>query len=191
MPPLETLRDYRFSSDIDDVRGAAVYGGNLEVLGTIADVIFDRDTGHVRYAIVDTGGWLASRKFLVPAEQVQPHPENREEFVVELTREQVQQLPVFSEDLIESEERWREYEQKFSGVTLWPPVAIEDSSTAALRSPMGTPPAVAGPKTTAEVQRRWAIFQESLKRDRDQHRADSPMPAEPAEAQDLTKKKAS
>ena len=191
MSPLETLRDYRFSSDIDDVRGAAVYGGNLEVLGTIADVIFDRDTGHVRYAIVDTGGWLASRKFLVPAEQVQPHPENREEFVVELTREQVQQLPVFSEDLIESEDRWREYEQKFSGVALWPPVAIGESSAAALRSPIGTSPEVAGSKTTAEVRRRWAIFQESLKRDRDRLRGESPTPAELSEAPDFTKKKAS
>jgi hypothetical protein len=191
MSSLETLRDYRFSSDIDDVRGANIYGRDLEVLGTIADVIFDRDTGYVRYAIVDTGGWLESRKFLVPAEQVQPHPENREEFLVDLTREQVQQLPVFSEELIESEDRWREYEQKFSDVALWPPVAIADSSAAALRSPMGTPPEVAGSKTTAEVRRRWAIFQESLKRDRERLRAEAPAPAEPASAEDLTQKKAS
>ena len=191
MSSLETLRDYRFSSDIDDVRGANIYGHDLEVLGTIADVIFDRDSGHVRYAIVDTGGWLASRKFLVPAEQVQPHPENREEFLVELTREQVQELPVFSEELIESEERWREYEQKFSGVALWPPVAIEDSSAAALRSPLGTPPEVAGSKTTAEVRRRWAIFQESLKRDRERFRSEGAVPAQPSEAEDLTQKKAS
>lgn len=191
MTQLGTLRDYRFSSDIDDVRGATVYGPDLDVLGTIADVIFDRETGYVRYAIVDTGGWLASRKFLVPAEQVQPHPENREEFLVELTREQVQRLPVFSEELIESEDRWREYEQKFSGVALWPPVAIADSSAAALRSPMGTPPEVAGSKTTAEVRRRWAIFQDNLKRDRERLRTDAATPIAPAEAEDLSQKKAS
>jgi hypothetical protein len=188
MSQLGTLRDYRFSSDVDDVRGAAVYGLNLEVLGSITDVIYDRESGHIRYAIIDASGWLAGGKFLVPAERIQPHPENREEFLVELTRQQVEQLPVFSEELIESEDRWREYEQKFTEVALWPPVAIETDAHAALRSPLGTPPEVAGEKTTAEVRRRWAIFQDSLQREREQLRSRG---AAPAEGQNLTHKKAS
>ena len=183
MTHLGTLRDYHFSSEIDDVRGATVYGQNLEPLGTIDDVIFDSDSGRVQFAIIDTGGWLRSRRFVVPADRVQPHPENREEFLVELSREQIESLPEFREELVESEPGWAEYEQRFRQVTGWSPIvaaevpaqkAMTADELAALRSPTGTPPEVAGQKTTAEVRRRWAMFQENLQRDRERillHRA--------------------
>jgi hypothetical protein len=40
---------------------------NDEKLGNIEDVIFDHTSGNIHYAVVDTGGWLSSKKFLVPA----------------------------------------------------------------------------------------------------------------------------
>jgi uncharacterized protein YrrD len=55
-----------FDRDIDDIRGAAVYGLGDEKLGKIDDVIFDSDNGQIRYVVVHTGGWLSSRRFLVP-----------------------------------------------------------------------------------------------------------------------------
>lgn len=64
-----TLRDYRFQDTDkirDDIRGSKVYGINDEKLGKIDDVIFDHTMGTIRYAVVDTGGWLSSKKFIVP-----------------------------------------------------------------------------------------------------------------------------
>ena len=59
MPHYGILRDYRFD-DIEDVRGADVYGVNDEKLGTIDDVIFDHSSGEIRYVVIDTGGLLSS-----------------------------------------------------------------------------------------------------------------------------------
>lgn len=67
-----TLRETRFQ-DLDDIRGAEVYGVNDEKLGKIDDVIFDHSSGEIRYVVVDTGGWLSSKKFLVPANRIQPY----------------------------------------------------------------------------------------------------------------------
>ncbi len=38
----------------------------------MADVVFDSDTSKVTYAVVDTGGWLKSNRFLVPADHIFP-----------------------------------------------------------------------------------------------------------------------
>ena len=67
-----TPRDYRFDKNIDDIRGSAVYGPGDEKLGKIDDVIFESSNGRIRYLVTDTGGWLSSRRFLVPTEEVQP-----------------------------------------------------------------------------------------------------------------------
>ena len=33
-------------------------------------MIFDHSTGDIRYIVVDTGGWLSTKKFIVPAEGI-------------------------------------------------------------------------------------------------------------------------
>jgi len=56
------------SENNDDIRGATVYGLEDEKLGEIDDLIFDHSTMEIRYVVVDSGGWLPSRKFLLPAD---------------------------------------------------------------------------------------------------------------------------
>src|SRR5256885_1332266 len=97
MTHLGTLRDYHFSSDMEDVRGDEIFGSGHEKLGTIDDVIFDHDTGAVRYAIVETGGWLKSRKFVVPANHIEPRAEEGGDFRVALSKEQIERLPSYDE----------------------------------------------------------------------------------------------
>jgi uncharacterized protein YrrD len=46
----------------EDIRGSHLYGWNEERLGKIDDVIFDHSTGDIHYVVVDTGGWLHSKK---------------------------------------------------------------------------------------------------------------------------------
>jgi hypothetical protein len=111
-----TLRDYRFT-DIDeaadDVRGSKVYGFGDEALGKIADVIFDHATGKIRYVLIDTGGWLSSRKFIVPPEVLQPSVEHEDGFKIDLTQHQIESFPPYDESDLESEEKWADYEGRY------------------------------------------------------------------------------
>ena len=59
MPHYGILREFNLE-DVDDVRGADVYGVNDEELGTIDDVIFDHSNGEIRYVVLKTGGLLSS-----------------------------------------------------------------------------------------------------------------------------------
>jgi hypothetical protein len=111
-----TLRDYRFT-DIDeaadDVRGSKVYGFSDEALGKLDDVIFDHPTGKIRYVVIDTGGWLSSRKFIVPPEVLQPSVEHEGDFKVDLTQHQIESFPPYNESDLESEENWADYEGRY------------------------------------------------------------------------------
>ena len=92
------LRDYRFSNDVDDIRGASLYGIDDEKLGKIDDVIFDHSSGNIRYAVVDSGGWLSSKKFLVPADRIRVDAKHEDDFHVDMTKKQIEALPRYDED---------------------------------------------------------------------------------------------
>ncbi len=113
MPHLGTLREYRFQGDTDDIRGAKVHGPDNSVLGDIDDVIFDHDTGAIRYAVIDTGGWLKSKKFIVPAERIQQFKINSDEFYVDLTKDQIEMFPEYDEKLHDNPEQWKDYEDRY------------------------------------------------------------------------------
>ena len=80
-----TLRETRFS-DVEDIRGSEVYGVNDEKLGKIDDVIFNHSSGDIRYVVVDTGGWLTSKKFLVPANRISPYGHHDDKYYAELDK---------------------------------------------------------------------------------------------------------
>jgi sporulation protein YlmC with PRC-barrel domain len=107
------LRNYRFEESTDDIRGASLYGRDNEKLGKIDDVIFDHSSGTIRYVVVDTGGWLRSKKFIVPAERLRASGEQRNDFTSDLTKEQVESFPAYNENDLESEERWGDYETRY------------------------------------------------------------------------------
>ena len=109
-----TLRDYRFADvESDDVRGSKVYGVNDEKLGKIDDVIFDHTSGNVRYAIVDTGGWLSSHKFLIPPGGLRASSRHENDFETLLTKEQIETFPPYNESDLDDEKRWNDYEGRY------------------------------------------------------------------------------
>ena len=108
-----TLRDYRFNRDIDDIRGSAVYGPGDEKLGKIDDVIFDSDNGQIRYLVVDTGGWLSSRRFLLPPEQLQPSTTHDKDFAVNLTKQQIERFPALDEKVLTDKQQFETYDQSY------------------------------------------------------------------------------
>jgi sporulation protein YlmC with PRC-barrel domain len=112
MPHYGSLRATKFE-DAEDIRGSEVYGVNGEKLGEIDDVIFDHTTGDIRYVVVDTGGWLSSRKFLVPASQIQPYGHDGDKFYADLDKERIGLLPQYDERRLKSESDWYDYEKRY------------------------------------------------------------------------------
>lgn len=108
-----TLRDYRFDKDIDDIRGSSVYGPGDEKLGKIDDVIFDSDNGQIRYLVIDTGGWLSSRRFLVPPEEVQPSATHDSDFAVNMTKAQIERFPALDEKVLEDKQKFEDYDKSY------------------------------------------------------------------------------
>lgn len=116
MAHLGTLRDYRFSNideAKDDVRGSKVYGAGDEKLGKIDDVIFDHSSGSIRYVVIDTGGWLSSKKFLVPPQALRPSVDHDDDFRVDLSQHQIESFPPYNEADIESDEKWADYDGRY------------------------------------------------------------------------------
>ncbi len=114
MAHIGTLRDYRFKGDVDDIRGANLYGRGGEKLGEVKDVIFDHATGNIQYLVVDTGGWLKSREFLVPAERINSHAENNRDFSCNLTKDQIERFPEYNdEESVHDEKHWHDYESRY------------------------------------------------------------------------------
>jgi sporulation protein YlmC with PRC-barrel domain len=107
------LRDYRFTDAAEDIRGAKLYGLDDEKLGKIDDVIFDHTTGLIRYVVVDTGGWLSTKKFIVPADRLRASAKHDDDFSVDLTKEQVESFPPYSDTDLESDEQWSDYEGRY------------------------------------------------------------------------------
>jgi sporulation protein YlmC with PRC-barrel domain len=107
------LRNYRFTDEAEDIRGSKLYGLDDEKLGKIDDVIFDHTTGLIRYVVVDTGGWLSTKKFIVPADRLRASTEHNDDFAVDLTQAQVESFPPYKETDLESDEQWANYEGKY------------------------------------------------------------------------------
>ena len=108
-----TLRDLRFADASEDIRGASLYGLNDEKLGKIDDVIFDHSTGTIVYLIVDTGGWLSSKLFIVPVDRVSASTKHTEDFQVPLNKNQVEDFPPYNESDLKSDRKWSDYETSY------------------------------------------------------------------------------
>ena len=115
MPHYGLLRDYRFDDEgtADDIRGAKLYGVDDEKLGKIDDVIFDHSTGNIRYVVIDTGGWLSSKKFLLPPGRIRASRKHKDDFEVSATKEQIERFPEYKESDLGSDENWKRYEQRY------------------------------------------------------------------------------
>jgi sporulation protein YlmC with PRC-barrel domain len=112
-----TLGDYRFPNPEDaahDLRGCKIYAADDDQkLGQVDDVIFDQATGAIVYAVVDTGGWLSSKKFIVPPERLQASGRHEKDFRANLTKEQIESFPPYDSTDVTSEDGWADYEKRY------------------------------------------------------------------------------
>jgi sporulation protein YlmC with PRC-barrel domain len=111
-----TLRNYSFAdaaTAADDIRGATLYGRKGSKLGKIDDVIFDHASGAIRYVVVDTGGWLSSKKFIIPPQQLRSASEHPHDFSVNLDKQEIESFPPYDESAIASQANWKDYENRY------------------------------------------------------------------------------
>lgn len=112
MPHYGILRDHKLE-DVDDLRGADVYGVNDEKLGTIDDVIFDHSSGDIRYIVLKTGGLLSRKRVMVPANRVEPYGNHDDKFYAELDKERLEMLPEFNDETMKAQADWSTYEKDY------------------------------------------------------------------------------
>jgi sporulation protein YlmC with PRC-barrel domain len=117
-----TLKDVRVADAADDIRGSHLYGLNDEKLGKIDDVIFDHSTGNIGYVVVDTGGWLSTKEFIVPAEGLRASTRHENDFQVNLDKRQVESFPPYNESDLDSETKWAGYEGRYRSKWIADPV---------------------------------------------------------------------
>jgi sporulation protein YlmC with PRC-barrel domain len=126
-----TIGDYRFSDTQEaalDIRGAKVYGPGDHKLGEIDDVIFDEATGGIVYVVVDTGGWLSSNKFIVPPQEIRPSLQHEDDFLVDLTKQQIESFPPYDGKALTSEEKWADYERRYRAKWVERPVLHREAT---------------------------------------------------------------
>lgn len=62
-------------------------------IGTVSDLLFDDQSWHIRWLVVDTGTWFTERKVLLPTSTLGHADTQAERFSVKLTRQQVKDSP--------------------------------------------------------------------------------------------------
>jgi PRC-barrel domain len=192
-----TLGDYRFSDTheaVFDIRGAKVYGPKDQELGEIDDVVFDEATGAIVFVVVDTGGWLSSKRFIVPPDEIRPSLQHEGDFLVDLTKEQIETFPPYDGTALTSEEKWADYEKRYRSKWVEKPVmhreATDRNVTPATKQQLGAGSGtIADDDDTAEIEigidptsahtegtmdisprgltLRWTAFEETLRQRRE------------------------
>ena len=138
------LRDYRFSDDVDDIRGATLYGYTGKKLGKIDDVVFDHATGTIQYAVVETANRNEGEKFLVPATSIRSCKEHPGEFAIDASQKHIEALPRYDEGAMQDESGWRDYEERYRAAWASGPVLHKEGSTHAITPEASEMPAGSG-----------------------------------------------
>lgn len=105
-----------------------IYGEKLGAtdgeIGTIKDFYFDDLNWVIRYLVVDTGNWLASRKVLISPHSLASRPASGKVMRVGLTRKRIERSPsIGSQNLV-----LRDYEQQYYKYYGWPAYWTADAT---------------------------------------------------------------
>jgi hypothetical protein len=110
---------YLDADDLDDSTvafdGLDVRGTNDEKLGDLDGFIVDSGSGRVFYAVVDSGGWFSSRRFLLPVGHATIDSDRRA-MHVDVTKDAVKRFPEFDGDRFRqfTDDELRAFEQRMA-----------------------------------------------------------------------------
>src|SRR5580692_2652988 len=87
----------------DKVEGATVYNVAGEKLGSIDDLMIDRASGQVKYAVLEFGGFLGMGKDRYPIPwSVLRYDEQHEGYVAPLDKAKLEKAPKYADDRMPS-----------------------------------------------------------------------------------------
>ena len=106
MAHYSTLQEHRFDADIDDIRGARLFGEGGVKLAKIKDIVFDHTTGNIEYLVADEGH---DRNVLVPVREVRTALTSDRDFDSDLTRADMERLPAFDPKMLKHDKEWNDF----------------------------------------------------------------------------------
>lgn len=92
---------------------------NDGAIGHVRDFIFDDDSWVVRYAVVDTCGWLLGREVLISPISIGLVDSKKKHLQVLLDRDQIENSPDFDRDILLSRRYERRYVSHYSHPCYW------------------------------------------------------------------------
>lgn len=86
-----------------EIIGLSVYARlqnqEVERIGSV-DAVLINEAGQIRYLVIDTGFWIFGKKVLLPIGRCVDDPEQNRIYALGLQKEQVQNLPAYSDDQV-------------------------------------------------------------------------------------------
>ena len=89
--------DYRDHFDGQDIKELDLYSGDQRI-GSVNDALVD-DDGKFRYLIINTGAWIFGKKVMLPIGRARIDYSAHHVYADGLTKQQVEALPEFTDDL--------------------------------------------------------------------------------------------
>ena len=112
-------------------------------IGTVKDLLFDDAAWKVRWLVVDTGTWLASRKVLIHPSAVESPVAESREFRADLTKQQIVDSPSILEDQPISQQMEARTYDYYGWDPLWGGSYFGGAPNA-IASPLSSPPLFGG-----------------------------------------------
>ncbi len=100
------------------LRGFAIEAKDGRI-GTVADFLFDDATWKVRWLVIDCGTWLTGRKVLIHPSAISRADLEQRQFVVSLTKAQVEQSPELADDQPVSQQMENQLYSHYGWDPLW------------------------------------------------------------------------
>lgn len=150
--------DYQDAFGGYDIKNYDVYSAiDDDKIGSVKNIMVD-EAGRFRYFVVDTGFWIFGKQVLLPVGRTRIDSMNNRLYAIGLTKEQVQNLPEFSEDLKID----RDYEERVTGIYGNYPIAgtATQLGTSAASMPYMASEMAATPAITSNVDRDTYDYQQ-------------------------------
>jgi uncharacterized protein YrrD len=162
------MKEQAMLRNLKDLQGYSLRATDGDI-GTVKDFYFDDDRWAVRYLIVETGTWLASRKVLISPVSIGIPDHNERVFPVSITREQVRNSPDIDTDKPVSRQHEIDYLGYYGYPAYWDSVGLWGSGT--LPGMMLPEAGIGMPMTTATLaeQRDIAEVRAELHKNDDPH----------------------
>jgi sporulation protein YlmC with PRC-barrel domain len=161
-----TLQNFKLQNAAEDIRGSHMYGVNDEKLGKITDVVFSNGSGDILYVVVDTGGWLSTKEFIVPAGRVRVSAKHENDYEVPLTKSQIENFPPYNPKNLESDKTWDDYETRYRSKWDDGPVMHREADTGRIVQAGADDVVIAN--SASGIGGRWDTFQSRLRERRKQ-----------------------